>query len=131
MGGNKNPKKPSIVADKRRNAVMVQASPSAMENIAKLIVTLDEPVTDSSLTPKIFRMKYVSAADIEDVLNELFLKKQQQRSYWYYDDYNPQQNVGNDAGSFMARCVLPANPIPIQSSLHPILLKTWRQSKKS
>jgi len=75
-------KKPSFVADRRRNTVIVQAPPAAMESIAKMIEDLDQPVTDNSLAPKIFRLKYVSAADIEDVLNELFLKKQQQRAYW-------------------------------------------------
>jgi len=49
---------------------LVQASPAAMENMAKLIAELDEPVSDNSLAPKIFRLKYVSATDIEDVLNE-------------------------------------------------------------
>ena len=78
----KSGKKASFVADRRRNTVIVQAPPGAMESIAKMIKELDEPVTDNGLTPKIFRLKYVSAADIEDVLNELFLKKQQQRSYW-------------------------------------------------
>ena len=75
-------KKPTFVADRRRNTVIVQAVPAAMENIARLIQELDEPVTDSSLAPKIFRLKYVSATDIEDVLNELFLKRQQLRTYW-------------------------------------------------
>src|SRR4030095_1420155 len=58
--------------------------------------TLDEPVSDESLAPKIFRLKYVSAVDIEDVLNELFLKKQSLRTYW--DPYNPfsQQDAGGD-----------------------------------
>ncbi|MBI4323721.1 MAG: hypothetical protein HY674_00485, partial [Chloroflexi bacterium] len=97
-GGGKSSKKMSVVADRRRNTVIVQAPPGAMEGIAKMIKTLDEPVTDNSLAPKIFALKYVSAVDIEDVLNELFLKKQQQRSYWYYyDDYPPEtadRNVG-------------------------------------
>jgi type II secretion system protein D len=94
MGGGRASKKTNVVADKRRNTVMVQAPPAAMENIEKLIKALDEPVTDESLAPKIFRLKYVSAVDIEDVLNELFLKRQSQRTYW--DPYNPfsQQDAG-------------------------------------
>ena len=90
-------KKMSIVADRRRNTVIVQAPPGQMEGIAKMIKELDEPVGDNNLAPKIFRLKYVSAADIEDVLNELFLKKTQQRPYWYYDDFNTEttdRNVG-------------------------------------
>lgn len=75
-------KKPTFVADRRRNAVIVQGPPAQMENIEKLIESLDAPTDDGSLAPKIFRMKYVSAVDIEQVLNELFLQQQQQRNYW-------------------------------------------------
>jgi general secretion pathway protein D len=90
-------KKLSVVADRRRNTVIVQAPPKSMESIAKMIKALDEPVSDNSLAPKIFTLKYVSATDIEDVLNELFLKKQPLRTYWFYDDYPPEttdRNVG-------------------------------------
>jgi type II secretion system protein D len=80
--GAQQPKKPSFVADRRRNAVIVQAPPTAIEDIAKLIETLDAPMGEDALAPKIFRLKYVSAVDIEEVLNELFLQKQQQRNYW-------------------------------------------------
>jgi type II secretion system protein D len=111
MANNKGSKKPSIVADRRRNAVMVQASPGAIEGIEKLIKSLDEPVTDNSLTPRIFRLKYVSAVDIEDVLNELFLKKQQQRGYWdYYDSYNPPQTTGNDSGRLFGKVRITSEP---------------------
>jgi type II secretion system protein D len=80
--GRSGPSKPTFVADKRRNTVIVQAPPANMENIASMIEALDEPVADDSLAPKIYRLKYVSAVDIEEILNELFLKRQTQRSYW-------------------------------------------------
>ncbi len=95
--GGKNSKKVSIVADRRRNTVVVQAPPAAMEGIAQMVEKLDEPVSDNSLAPRIFKLKFVSAVDIEDVLNELFLKKQQQRSYWDYyngESENEQRDVG-------------------------------------
>ncbi len=90
---NKSSKKSNFVADRRRNTVIVQAPPAAMDNIEKMIKALDEPVNDDSLAPKIFRLKYVSATDIEDVLNELFLKKQNQRAYW-----DPYGFPGRDSG---------------------------------
>ncbi len=97
--GNQNGTKLSVVADRRRNTVIVQAPPAEMDNIASLIQTLDEPVADDSLAPKIFPLRYVSAVDIEDVLNELFLRKREQRSYWdpYYDSFtssSTDQNAG-------------------------------------
>lgn len=87
-GGGKS-KKINVVADKRRNSVMVQGPPATLESIEKMVKTLDEPITDNTLAPKIFRMKFVSASDIEDVLNELFLKKQQTRNYWDPYSFNP------------------------------------------
>ena len=71
----RTPRRCSIVADRRRNAILVQAPPAAMEGIGKTIAALDEPIQDNSLAPKIVPLENVSAGDIEDVLNELFLKK--------------------------------------------------------
>ena len=92
--GRTDSKKISVVADRRRNAVLVQGPPSGMEQIENLIKELDAPVTDQSLTPRIFRLQYISAVDLEEVLNELFLKNEQQvRSYWdYYSYYNTQDS---------------------------------------
>jgi type II secretion system protein D len=100
FGGNaaeRDTKKVSIVADRRRNALLVQAPPAAMEGIATMITELDEPVQDNSLAPKIIPLENVSAGDLEDVLNELFLKKTQQRPYYFFDEDSPPQ-VDRDVG---------------------------------
>jgi type II secretion system protein D len=99
-GNDSSSKKISVVSDRRRNAVIVQAPPAQMEGLRKMIAELDEPVSDDSLAPKIYHLKYVSATDVEDVLNELFLKKQTQRSYYDYifgddsDNSTPNTDVG-------------------------------------
>ena len=99
-GNDSSSKKISVVSDRRRNAVIVQAPPAQMESLRKMIAELDEPVADDSLAPKIYHLKYVSATDAEDVLNELFLKKQTQRSYYDYifgdnsDNSTPDTDVG-------------------------------------
>ena len=109
-GSSRSPKKFSVVADRRRNTIIVQSPPTAMEGIAKMIAALDEPVTDESLSPKIYQLKYVSAVDIEDVLNELFLKKkEQQRPYWYYDDY-PQETADRDVGRLYGKVRITSEP---------------------
>jgi type II secretion system protein D len=88
-GDKDSKKKISIVADRRRNAILVQAPPKAMPGIAEAILALDAPIHDNSLAPKIVPLENVSAGDIEDVLNELFLKKTTQRSY--FDFFEPQE----------------------------------------
>ena len=55
---NRDNKKLSVVADRRRNTVIVQAPPGSMAKIGKMIDTLDQPVTDDSLAPKIFPLKF-------------------------------------------------------------------------
>ena len=65
--------KTQVVADRRRNTVVVQAAPGAIDSIEKMIEALDEPVSDDSLAPRIYPLTYVNALDIEDVLNELFV----------------------------------------------------------
>jgi len=106
---SKNTKKMNVVADRRRNTVIVQAAPSVMDNLVKMIEALDEPVGDDSLAPKIYALKYVSAGDIEDILNELFLKKVQQRTYWYYDDAPPAQ-ADRDVGRLYGKVRITTEP---------------------
>ncbi len=109
-GSAKSAKKINVVADRRRNTVIVQAPPAELPNIKKMIDALDEPVAEESLAPKIFSLKYVSAVDIEDVLNELFLKKnQQQRPYWYYDE-EPQQTADRNVGRLYGKVRITSEP---------------------
>jgi type II secretion system protein D len=122
FGGGSNPKdtkKMSIVADRRRNALLVQAPPAAMEGIAATIAALDEPVADNSLAPKIVPLENVSAGDIEDVLNDLFLKKTQQRSYFFFDEDQPpvvDRDVGRLYGKVRISSEASANALIITAN---------------
>jgi type II secretion system protein D len=108
---SKNTKKMSVVADRRRNTLIVQAPPSQLGNIGKMIAALDEPVSDDSLAPKIYPLKYVSAVDIEDVLNELFLKKQNQRSYWSpFGDGMDSSTTDRDVGRLYGKVRITSEP---------------------
>jgi len=106
---NKNNKKMNVVADRRRNTVIVQAAPSSIDNISKMIEALDEPVGDETLAPKIYALKYVSAGDLEDILNELFLKKVPQRTYWYWDEAPPAQ-ADRDVGRLYGKVRITSEP---------------------
>lgn len=107
-----NSKKMTVVADRRRNAVIVQAPPSQMDAIETMINQLDAPVSDDSLAPRIFPMKYANATDIEDVLNELFLKKQPQRSYFdfFYDDSGDNSTSDRDVGRLYGKVRVTSEP---------------------
>jgi type II secretion system protein D len=106
-------KKFSVVADRRRNAIIVQAPPAQMANIKKMVAELDAPVADDSLAPRIYPLKYVSAVDIEEVLNELFLKKQQQRSYLDYifsDELPSSSTPDRDVGRLYGKVRITSEP---------------------
>ena len=104
-------KKLNVVADRRRNTLIVQAPPSAMDNIQKMIEALDEPVGDESLAPRIYALKYVSAPDIEDILNELFLKKMPTRNYWDPWSGMPEpSNVDRDVGRLYGKVRITSDP---------------------
>lgn len=101
--------KMNIVADRRRNTVVVQAPPGQMVSIAKTIAALDEPVGGEALAPKIYPLKYVSAVDIEDILNELFLRKQQPRTYFFYDE-PPEPTADRDVGRLYGKVRITSEP---------------------
>ena len=108
---DKSSQKMTVVADRRRNALIIQAPPAQMESLAKMIKELDAPVSDDSLAPRIYPMKYASATDIEDVLNELFLKKQQQRSYWnFFDDSSDNSTPDRDVGRLYGKVRITSEP---------------------
>lgn len=106
----KTKRKFSVIADRRRNALIVQAAPNQMDGIGKMIASLDEPIEDGSLAPKIYVLKYVSASDIEDVLNELFLKKSVQRPYFYYFDDSPPETPERDVGRLYGKVRITSEP---------------------
>ncbi len=106
-------KKPSFVADLRRNTVIVQAPPASIPSIEEMIASLDEPITDDSLVPRIFQLKYVSAVDIEEVLNELFIKEQNSRDYFdiFYYGYNSGSSSGNNnTGRLLGKLKITSEP---------------------
>lgn len=105
----KSSQKISVVADRRRNSIVVQGPPARMDSIAEIIRELDEPVSDDALAPRIYALKYVSAVDIEEVLNELFLKKQTQRPYWYYDEFES-QTPDRDVGRLYGKVRITSEP---------------------
>jgi len=106
-----NTRKLSVVSDRRRNAVIIQAPPAQLASVDKMITELDAPISDDSLAPQIYPLKYVSASDMEDVLNELFLKKTQQRNYWdYFDEDSDNTTEDHDVGRLYGKVRITSEP---------------------
>ena len=104
-------KKLTVVSDRRRNTVIVQCPPTQMDSVRKLVEALDAPAGDESLAPSIFPLKYVSAVDIEDVLNELFLKKPTQRNISYENfGYSETRSGENNVGRLYGKVSIISEP---------------------
>jgi general secretion pathway protein D len=107
---NKSSHKLSVVSDRRRNSIIVQAPLAQMDGIEKMIAELDEPAGEENLAPKIYHLKYASSEDIKDVLDDLFLKKtQRQLPYWYYDEM-PDQPADRDVGRLYGKVRITSEP---------------------
>ena len=103
-------KKLSVVADRRRNSVIVQAPLAQMDGLEKMIAELDEPAGEDALAPKIYHLKYASSEDIKEVLDDLFLKKTQtQMPYWYYDS-SPEPAADRDVGRLYGKVRITSEP---------------------
>lgn len=100
----------NFVADTRRNILLVQGPPSSMEQIGELIKTLDEPISEDSLTPQIFQLEYVSAVDMEEVLNELFNESTGQRNYWDPWDNRRNNSSNTNTGRLLGKVKITAEP---------------------
>jgi type II secretion system protein D len=93
-----------FVPNRRRNEVLAIGPPTGMDAVADLVKRLDEPVDKETLAPRIYRLKFVDALDIELVLNSLFSKeKDRNMPYWYYDDYGYEPEQDRDVGRLFGK----------------------------
>jgi general secretion pathway protein D len=86
-----------FVAETRTNSIIAIADPDEFEKIDDLIKQLDVPLDPDQATPRIYRIKYISAVDLTDVLNQIFgMEDQKTGGYWdYYSSrYSQKTEVG-------------------------------------
>ena len=83
-----------FVPNRRRNEVMAIGTEASLERVAELIQQLDLPIESEDLVPRIYPLKYVGAEDVKGVLDELFLKEDSDRPYWWGDSGDDDNEVG-------------------------------------
>ncbi|MEM7231992.1 MAG: secretin N-terminal domain-containing protein [Planctomycetota bacterium] len=107
-----------FVADRRRNAVVVIGPPGNIDSVKDLIKSLDEPVTSDALVPRIYQLKFVSAFDVEELLNELFAKKERRRGYydWDYGSEDTKRDIGRLYGKVRITSEFYTNSIIVTSN---------------
>ena len=74
-----------FVPERRTNSVIAIAKPSEFEKISKLIEKLDQPIDAEQVAPRIFRIRYVDAKEMTDVLNKIFGAEDTAGTSGYYD----------------------------------------------
>ncbi len=119
-GSNRTQRSPGevrFVANRRQNAVIVIGPPNSLEQIEKMIRALDEPLDSETLLPKIYQLKYVSAFDVEELLKELFQKRNQNRNYYSFDDYDTEdRDIGKLYGKVRVTSEFYTNSIIVTSN---------------
>ena len=112
--------KPRFVADGRRNAVMAIAPPNAIDGIADMIKRLDIPLATDDMVPRIYKLRYVSAYDVKELLDELFLKKSTDdsfRRWWNNDDTDTEErDVGRLFGKVRFASELYTNTLIVSAA---------------
>jgi type II secretory pathway component GspD/PulD (secretin) len=77
--------KTRFVPERRTNSVIAIAKPSEFEKISKLIEKLDQPIDAEQVAPRIYRIRYVDAKEMTDVLNKIFGVDDTAGTSGYYD----------------------------------------------
>jgi len=77
--------KTRFVPERRTNSVIAIARPTEFTKIDGLIEKLDKPIDVDEVAPRIFRIRYVDAQEMTDVLNEIFGGKDESKSGGYWD----------------------------------------------
>jgi len=77
--------KTRFVPERRTNSVIAIAKPSEFEKISKLIEKLDQPIDAEQVAPRIFRIRYVDATEMTEVLNKIFGVEDTASTSGYYD----------------------------------------------
>ena len=77
--------KTRFVPETRTNSVIAIARPTEFAKIDDMIEKLDTPIDSEQAAPKIFRVKYVDAQELTEVLNQIFGVEDSSSSGGYYD----------------------------------------------
>jgi len=75
-----------FVPERRTNSLIVIAPPAEFEEIEDLIAKLDEPISKTEVSPRIYHIRNMGAAEMTQVLNDTFGVQEESRTggYYYY-----------------------------------------------
>jgi type II secretion system protein D len=77
--------KTRFVPERRTNSLIAIARPTEMAKIKEIITKLDKPIDAEQVSPRIFRVRYVDATELTEVLNKVFGSGDTTRTGGYYD----------------------------------------------
>ena len=77
--------KTRFVPERRTNSIIAIARPTEIDKIDALVEKLDKPIDADQVAPRIYRVRYVDAQEMADVLNEIFGGEDESSSGGYYD----------------------------------------------
>lgn len=85
----------SFVPITRNNSLVVVAPPSEFRLIEDLLEQIDQPLDATEILPRVFRIRYAKADEVQETLNEVFGIQEQRTNFnpwwgaWNNDDESP------------------------------------------
>lgn len=87
-----------FVPERRTNTLIVIAQPAEFDQIEDLIAKLDQPISKTEVSPRIYHIRNMGATEMTDVLNQIFGIEEEQRTggyyYYLYRSRSGEQEVG-------------------------------------
>jgi general secretion pathway protein D len=77
--------KTRFVPERRSNSVIAIARPTEFPRIDKLVEQLDTPIDQEQVKPRIYKLQFVDANEVTEVLNKVFGGEDTESSGGYYD----------------------------------------------
>ena len=99
-----------FVAETRTNSIIAIADPDEIPKIDALIEQLDVPLDTDQAAPRVYRIKYIGAKDLTDVLNQIF-GVEEQRTGGYWDYYTSRYSTKTEVGRLYGKVRFIAEPV--------------------
>ena len=112
--------KTRFVPERRSNSIIAIARPTEYPRIDSLVEQLDVPIDEEQVTPRIFKLEFVDANEVTEVLNKIFGSEETDSSggYWdyWYGGQEDKSEIGRLYGKVSFATIATSNSIVVTTN---------------
>jgi general secretion pathway protein D len=113
--------KTRFVPEPRTNSVIAIGRPTEFTKIEEMIKKLDQPIDADEVKPRIYRLKFIDATEVTEVLNDVFGAGDTESSggyysYWYGSNDDKSADIGRLYGKVNFVTVSSSNSIIVMTN---------------